>query len=190
MSSTAGVPVHEVRLTRAACPACGDTGHGRPVADLGKGTVHLSLSHSDGYSALLLSREHPVGLDIERVRPMPVATLAPATLCADERSYVFDEPPGDRRSMAYLRCWTRKEAVLKAVGTGVVGDLTLLEVSPREEVARVLHGTGEGPSDWHVSNLGPLPGLLAAVARPAGADRAVVVREAGADLTGPLVPMA
>ncbi|MFD5538608.1 4'-phosphopantetheinyl transferase family protein [Streptomyces sp. NPDC127079] len=165
VSAATGVPAPDVRLVRAPCPGCGDTAHGRP--EIAGGAVHISLSHSEGYSALLLSRRHPVGLDIERVRPMNVDTLAPVTLCADERAWVLDEPPGDRRSLAYLRCWTRKEAVLKAVGTGVVGDLTSMEVRPWEPVARVPHGGRGGICDWRVSNVRPVPDLMAAVARPA-----------------------
>jgi 4'-phosphopantetheinyl transferase len=152
------------------------------VARLTGGTVHLSLSHSEGYSALLVSPRHPVGLDIERVRPMPVDVLAPTTLGGDERAYVFDEPAGPRRSLAYLRCWTRKEAVLKAVGTGVVGDLTALGVRPRKKTAHVSHGTGRRAGDWQVSDLSPAPDLLAAVARPAGGgNEPLVVRPACTD---------
>ncbi|GAA3145210.1 4'-phosphopantetheinyl transferase superfamily protein [Streptomyces rameus] len=182
VGAAAGVPARAVRLTREPCPGCGDTGHGPPVAELPCGTVHLSLSHSEGYSALLLSPRHPVGLDIERVRPMPVDVLAPATLGGDERAYVFGEPPGPRRSLAYLRCWTRKEAVLKAVGTGVVGDLAALGVRPWEPAARVAHGTGRRAGDWRVSDLRPAPDLLAAVARPAtGADEPLMPHRADAD---------
>jgi 4'-phosphopantetheinyl transferase len=185
VGTAAGVSARDVRLTREPCPGCGDTGHGPPVAELADGTAHLSLSHSEGYSALLLSLRHPVGLDIERVRPMPVDVLAPTTLCEDERTYVFDEPSGPRRSLAYLRCWTRKEAVLKAVGTGVVGDLTRLGVRPWERTARIAHGSGRRAGEWRTTDLRPVPDLVAAVARPAaGPDEPVTLHQAGAELTG------
>ncbi|MET7275072.1 4'-phosphopantetheinyl transferase superfamily protein [Streptomyces flaveolus] len=191
VGAAAGVPARGVRLAREPCPGCGDAGHGPPVAEFADGTAHLSLSHSEGYSALLLSPRHPVGLDIERVRPMPVDVLAPTTLGGTERAFVFDEPPGPRRSLAYLRCWTRKEAVLKAVGTGVVGDLTELGVRPWERTARLAHGTGRRAGDWWVSDLRPVPGLLAAVARPAAVgDEPVVVHRAEAALAGPTGHMA
>ncbi|MEU3659987.1 4'-phosphopantetheinyl transferase superfamily protein [Streptomyces sp. NPDC032940] len=191
VAAGAGVHARDVRLTREPCPGCGDPGHGPPVAEVADGTVHLSLSHSEGRSALLVSPRHPVGLDIERVRPMPVDVLAPTTLSGAERAHVLDEPPGPRRSLAYLRCWTRKEAVLKAVGTGVVGDLTELDVRPWRRTARVTHGTGRRAGEWQVSDLRPVPGLVAAVARPAdGADEPVTVRRAEAALAGPAGPMA
>ncbi|MDT6982840.1 4'-phosphopantetheinyl transferase family protein [Streptomyces lusitanus] len=187
VGTTAGVPARDVRLIREPCPCCGGTGHGPLVAELADGAMHLSLSHSEEYSALLLSPRHPVGLDIELLRPMPVDVLAPTTLSADELAYVAEEPAGRRRWLAYLRCWTRKEAVLKAVGTGVVGDLTELDVRPRERTARVSRGTGRRGGDWRVSDLLPAPGLLAAVARPAGGpDEPVMTHRADAEPNGPI----
>ncbi|MEV7416148.1 4'-phosphopantetheinyl transferase superfamily protein [Streptomyces sp. NPDC089919] len=183
LAAAAGVPAGRVRLVREGCPDCGGRDHGKPSAVVPgdrPGAFQFSLSHSEGHSALVLARGHPVGLDVERIRPMAVDVLAPATLSPSERAHVADQPAGPPRSLAYLRCWTRKEAVLKASGAGVRGDLTALEVAPAEEPARVAHAFGSGPAHWTVAGGAVADGLLAAVAVPEGADPAHRLRSAAA----------
>lgn len=191
VGAAAGVPAREVELVRHGCAGCGGRNHGKPSVRLRGAhterlpgtpeppeTPEISLSHSEGYSALLLSRRHAVGLDIERVRPMPVDVLSGTTLSAAERGYLAGHAEGMPRSLAYLRCWTRKEAVLKASGTGVQGDLTALEVRPAQEGASVRHALGDSAGSWSVRNVRVTEDLLAAVAGPAGTDRTVSVRRA------------
>lgn len=71
----------------------------------------------------------PVGVDVEALRDVHVTELAGVTLTAAEQQVVLVMPE-PRRTRAFLRCWTRKEAVLKAVGVGITTSLTALETSP------------------------------------------------------------
>ncbi len=78
------------------------------------GGVHWSLTHKSdvvgGVASLL-----PVGMDIETIRPVNDALLAKV---ADDGEWQLVD--GDRQR-AFFRFWTAKEAVLKAVGKGMVG---------------------------------------------------------------------
>lgn len=76
--------------------------------------LHFSLSHSEKYSACLVSDMH-VGLDIEHepeIRPRVV-----------ERFFTVDEQERILRSedkgREFARIWTAKESVLKFLGTGL-----------------------------------------------------------------------
>lgn len=86
-----------------------DTGVPLPV-----GGVHWSLTHKSdmvgGVASLL-----PVGMDLETIRPVNDALLAKVA-AEDEWQLV-----GGDRQKAFFRFWTAKEAVLKAVGKGMVG---------------------------------------------------------------------
>jgi 4'-phosphopantetheinyl transferase len=78
------------------------------------GGVHWSLTHKSdmvgGVAAAL-----PVGMDLETIRPVSEALLAKVAN-EDEWKLV-----GGNRRNNFFRFWTAKEAVLKAVGKGMVG---------------------------------------------------------------------
>ncbi|WP_372683174.1 4'-phosphopantetheinyl transferase superfamily protein [Desulfosarcina sp.] len=78
------------------------------------GGVYWSLTHKSdmvgGVASLL-----PVGMDLETIRPVNDALLAKV---ADDSEWQLVD--GDRQR-AFFRFWTAKEAVLKAVGKGMVG---------------------------------------------------------------------
>ena len=103
------------------------TEHRRPELDPRCG-VTFSTSHADGLAVVAVARRPRLGLDVERIRIVPnVAQLADGVLSAAERASVqpLEEP---RRSEAFLRLWTRKEAYAKALGTGLSMSLDALDL--------------------------------------------------------------
>lgn len=155
-----------VRLGREPCPGCGDLQHGPPSV-LAPATA-LRFSHSRSRFAWLLAIEpegRRVGADIEQVRSIGAFdSMVGSCLTPAERSYVTggaDEP--ERRSRFY-RCWVRKEAVLKAVGTGLAGGLARLEVWPAETGGAVVTPDAPGPARYRVRDVPLGPELAAAVA--------------------------
>ncbi|MFL6665329.1 MAG: 4'-phosphopantetheinyl transferase family protein [Rhizobacter sp.] len=75
----------------------------------------FNLSHSDHCVAIAIA-DAEVGVDIERLRPMPSApSLAQWVLHADERRW-YERHGHDIET--FFRLWTLKEALLKAAGTG------------------------------------------------------------------------
>lgn len=99
-------PVTSGRL----CPACGSEKHGRPwVRHLGQ-PLHVSLSRSGPHLVTAIAPVTsglPVGVDVEvaAIYVLPSLVLAPS------------ETPGSATDLA--RSWARKEAILKARGTGL-----------------------------------------------------------------------
>ena len=81
---------------------------------LSVGGVHWSLTHKPDMVGGVAARL-PVGMDLETIRPVKDALLAKVA-GEDEWQLVS----GDRQK-AFFRFWTAKEAVLKAVGKGMVG---------------------------------------------------------------------
>jgi len=72
--------------------------------------------------------------------------------------------------LAFLRGWTRKEAVLKALGIGLSGSLTELTVSLGDAPAIIAILTeGGSPSDWTLIDLSGAVGVVALAARLPGA---------------------
>ena len=79
--------------------------------------VHVSLSHCRTAVAVAVSEEGPVGIDVESRRKVSLSLMW--RVCTPEE---FDSVQrSDDPTMAFLRLWTRKEAVLKCRGTGIKG---------------------------------------------------------------------
>lgn len=115
-----------LRLFLARCldlhPAAvryGDGVHGKPRLGPGRAPLEFNLSHSGGLCLLAVARDRQVGVDVERVRNVPDAlNIAGAHFSAQENEVIRSLPPGERRA-AFFRCWTRKEALIKATGEGL-----------------------------------------------------------------------
>ncbi len=85
--------------------------------------LHFNLSHCDDLGWLALAPV-PVGIDVERVRELEdLLPLIQSHCTADEIDTLITLPQAER-AVAFLRIWTRKEAVLKAWGTGI-GEIEL-----------------------------------------------------------------
>ena len=130
--------------------------HGKPRLVEPPAEVEFSLSRAGSRLVLALSGA-PVGVDVERLDRDAEAGVARIAFAEDERAE-FEAVPSAGRASAFLVCWTRKEAVLKALGHGLAVDpksvsVTFLEgVEPR--VRRLPEEFGP-PEAW---SLVPLQG--------------------------------
>ncbi|MGW4501877.1 4'-phosphopantetheinyl transferase family protein [Micromonospora sp. NPDC004336] len=97
---------------------------GRPVvaASGADGRVELpvSVSRTDGLVVVAARPAGPVGVDVERVRRLPAVALARRWYAPAEASWLAGRP-ADGRVADFLRLWTAKEAVGKALGVGLRG---------------------------------------------------------------------
>ncbi len=81
--------------------------------------IHVSLSHSGEWIALAVSRDLPIGVDVQRVHPdTDVLRLSRRFFRLDEASALEQMAVADR-TRAFFRLWAMKEAVLKGTGGGV-----------------------------------------------------------------------
>jgi len=81
--------------------------------------LQFNLSHSGDWMLMALSRGVPLGVDIERMRPLEGQGWALARLfSAEEREWLAALPEA-RRDAAFITAWTVKEAVGKADGRGI-----------------------------------------------------------------------
>jgi 4'-phosphopantetheinyl transferase len=128
----------------------------------------FNLSHSGDLVALALVRERRVGIDIEAERPLTDETLLARRILGPRERERFDTLPEAARASALLVAWTRKEAVLKAAGTGVSGSLRSIEVMLPDAIAAsgdaaVVH-SADPPARWSVRALSMPPGFQGALA--------------------------
>ncbi|MFD9389607.1 4'-phosphopantetheinyl transferase family protein [Streptomyces sp. NPDC060000] len=157
-----GGPHGKVRLE---VPPNGPSGSGsdsppdsRPSVPTGGSPVwDFSVTHSGALVGVAVCRDGEVGLDVEESHAaVDVDSAARVALSDSERAALYARP-AEERQPAFLRTWTRKEAVLKALGVGLTVPLRELEVSAPDRPPAVLA--------W--------PGRLAARPRTAMADLVV-----------------
>ncbi|MEW2179700.1 4'-phosphopantetheinyl transferase superfamily protein [Streptomyces sp. NPDC005406] len=127
---------------------------GRPVLlGLPEGP-HFSLSHSHDLIMIAVAAV-PVGLDVQRVPPPGTVDALLPRLHPEESEALRGIPPAGRTA-AFTRLWTRKEAYLKGLGTGLARGTAL---DCLLEGART-----PPPAGWHVHDVPAPPGYAAATA--------------------------
>mgnify|MGYP001821746192 CR=1 FL=1 len=126
--------------------------------------LSFNLAHSQDFALLGISASGPIGVDIEVVRPDVFSREAAAlVLSSNELAAVEDATDTDT---AFLTAWVRKEAYVKAFGTGLERSLSAVTL-------------GEAPFEIDgliVEDLNRSDRVVGAAAIPAGS-RLIWVRE-------------
>jgi 4'-phosphopantetheinyl transferase len=92
---------------------------GKPSLTGADDTLMFNLSHSGALVVIGICVDRRIGVDVEHIRGLPdFGNIAERHFTAVERSFIFDQPPAEQER-AFFRCWTRKEAYIKAVGKGL-----------------------------------------------------------------------
>jgi 4'-phosphopantetheinyl transferase len=91
------------------------SGYGKPVLP---GRVSFSVAHTDGLALYAVARDIPVGIDVERVDPARASLLVADAFMSAADSQHLRTCRDDLRTHEFFRLWTRREALIKAMGTG------------------------------------------------------------------------
>ncbi len=138
---------------------------GKPA--LAGGELSFNVSHSKGLTLIGFAPDMLLGVDVEQVRAdSDLLEIANSHFCASEYQKLLSAPPMDGIP-AFFRCWTRKEAFLKAEGTGLSRALDAFEVTLLDGEPASLIGCAwdhDATAHWSLQNLEPLPGYLGAIA--------------------------
>jgi 4'-phosphopantetheinyl transferase len=82
-------------------------------------SIYFNMTHSSEWALVAVSGEAPVGIDIERVQSeIDVMDIASHFFSPAERA-TLARIREDRRLAAFFKCWTSKEAYIKALGQGL-----------------------------------------------------------------------
>jgi 4'-phosphopantetheinyl transferase len=131
------------------------------------GGIQFNLAHSGAWALVAVSRFRPVGIDLERVRPLrDIDQLARNTFSARELAS-YEALPQEGRQLGFFACWTRKEAMIKAWGVGLSIPLHAFDVSVEPGVPAKLLGTRLEACDahaWRLEDLRPAAGYIGALA--------------------------
>lgn len=122
-------------------------------------SLHVNVAHSAGLFACAITRLGPIGIDVEEVAPRPdLETIAETFFAPEEQAQLrCANDPWE----AFYRCWTRKEAFVKATGDGLSMDLRSFAVSISEDRLIRLPCL-EAFSTWTLRSFQPTSGFVGA----------------------------
>lgn len=128
------------------------------------GSLTFNLSYSHEIAMFAVGREQEIGVDVERQRTALLhAELANRYFSAPER-VELRKLPADSVATGFFNGWTRKEAYIKAIGTGLFTRLDSFAVTltPGEPV-RLRTPAPDRPGRWSLTSLDAVPGYAAAL---------------------------
>jgi 4'-phosphopantetheinyl transferase len=141
----------------------------------------FNKSHSNRLALYAFTTGCEIGIDVEELRDIPDSDqVASHYFCQAETSELTSLSGTKNRNEAFLRCWTRKEAYIKASGDGLHLPLDRFQVTllPEQPARFVQIGNDEKiAADWMLHHLEPAPGYLGAVAYR-GSPRAIRLQNA------------
>lgn len=151
----------------------GQTANGKPYVAFPTATAErrfeFNIAHSGDCVLIAWTLGRSVGIDVEaldRTAPIAFNEVAATAFSGDECAVLLNAAPGHIADI-FFRIWVRKEAVLKAEGCGIGGQLQSFSVAQRynartEWTDQVIYPGSGGI--WKIFDLVPAPGHLAALA--------------------------
>ena len=130
--------------------------HGKPMLGADHTALDFNVSHSGEVAVIAAGWRRAVGVDVEQWRPLPDLAALAARVFAPSELTALGALAEAERPAAFFRCWTRKEAFIKATGRGLTQPLDGFAVSlAADEPARFLDiaGDPEALARWTLYDL-------------------------------------
>ena len=132
---------------------------------LGRAGCHFNLSRRADWALLGISRAGEIGVDFELLHAVDKVDALAQAHFSDAEFDAFRALAADSKDEVFLRVWTRKEACLKAVGTGLRIEPCGLEVGLGVEVVRLSIALPAGAASVEVRSVDSGTDSVAAIAR-------------------------
>ena len=136
------------------------------ISERAENAVEFNVSHSGNAALLAFARGRALGVDVEYTREdFDHEAIAARFFSENERRQLAALAPAERYR-GFFRCWTRKEAYIKAVGTGLSLPLDQFDVSLKPEDENALLATrpdGAEAALWSMREVPAGEGYVAAL---------------------------
>jgi 4'-phosphopantetheinyl transferase len=125
---------------------------GKPAL-VGEG-LRFNMSHSHGVALFAVAADRELGVDVEHIRADFATEDIARRFFSPAEVAVFDALRKEEQVAAFFRCWSRKEAYIKAIGRGLSEPLNAFDVTlaPREAAA-LLRAEREDVSRWSMFDI-------------------------------------
>ncbi len=141
--------------------------NGKPSLAGTNSRLQFNMSHSGEIAVYAFALDCELGVDVERIRPIPdMEQIANRFFAAEESADLAAVDESHRRE-AFYACWTRKEAYIKATGEGLSAPLDAFRVTLRPGVPAAFLYFQDNPSEaehWSLESFTPAEGYAGALA--------------------------
>lgn len=133
---------------------------------LARSGITFNVSHSGGVALYAFAQGREVGIDIEHIkRDFDIEAIARRFFSGHEQQQLAAVRAADKIG-AFFRCWTRKEAYLKATGDGLSLSLSQFDVSITPDSIDALTATRPNAAEaarWRLSHVDGGTDFIAAI---------------------------
>ncbi len=134
------------------------------------GSVQFNISHSRHETLLAFTATQTIGVDLEIIREnVSCLDIARRFFSAAEVGVLTATPEAEQRS-TFFRCWTRKEAYVKARGDGIAASASTFTVSLEPDRPSLIDGIDDD-IDWTLTNLPEIESFKSALCVRGSVDR-------------------
>jgi len=128
---------------------------------------NFNLSHSGDLALYIFSANFDVGIDLEKFQLIEGFIDIAMQFFSPNEFLKLKSIPHDQQLTAFFKCWTRKEAFIKAIGNGLSHPLDQFEVTlaPNETAMFVnIISKSTAASEWSLYSFTPKPNYEASFA--------------------------
>lgn len=128
-------------------------------------SLQFNVSHSEEVAVYAFAVDMPLGVDVEHIRPLNDLEAIAQRFFSPGEWHAIEALPAEERVHAFFRCWTRKEAYIKATGDGLSYPLNQFEVSVNGPAKMLgIEGNAAEASQWSMHDIALPEGYIGALA--------------------------
>lgn len=138
--------------------------HGKPaLAD--DGPLRFNLSHSRGVALLAVAWGRELGVDVEGIREDVLRERIADRFFSPREVAALNALPEAEQAAGFFNCWTRKEAYIKALGSGLYVPLDRFDVTlaPSDDAALLEDRGSQDLARWSLQAIEVGPGYAGAL---------------------------
>ncbi len=140
--------------------------HGKPTLANNQETLYFNVSHSEEMAIYAINKTCELGVDIEHIkREVDLISVAERYFTENESQKILFQQGFDQ-TISFFNCWTRKEAILKALGQGLSFPLKDCEITvlPNEPAQVIqVEGHSDAAKQWSIHSFTPAENFIVAV---------------------------
>jgi 4'-phosphopantetheinyl transferase len=134
---------------------------------LAEDSIYFNMSNSENICVYAFTKDGDVGVDMEKIHDMTNMDSIVERFFSPSENIKFCSLPEHSRKKYFFKYWTRKEALLKAMGTGLSFPLDKIDViSGQEELSDAFIKTTElnSKTEWTIQDINIFEGFASAFA--------------------------
>ena len=126
--------------------------------------LRFNMSHSHGVALFAVALDRELGVDVEHIRADFATEDIARRFFSRGEVTAFNALGNEEQVAAFFRCWTRKEAYIKAIGRGLSEPLDAFDVTLAPGEAALLRAERGDTSRWAMFDIDAGDGYAAALA--------------------------